>query len=91
VDTPAAYFAAYDGNVAEPNVISVNPRNGHAHVSYCLTVPVLRQEQSKSYKFLQAVKRGYTRRLEADTAYCGLIVKNPLHDMWRTSWHKSEP
>jgi hypothetical protein len=29
--------------------------------------------------------------LEADPAYCGLVVKNPLHVMGRTNWRRTKP
>jgi hypothetical protein len=93
VDNPGAYYAADDANLAMPNIICENRQNGHAHLFYRLESPVSTSILSRSapIKFLEAVQRGYTRRLQADVGYCGLISKNPLHPKWRTEWARLEP
>jgi len=93
IDNPGAYFAADDANLAQPNIICENPKNGHAHLFYRLETPVFTGTSCRMapIKFLEAIQRGYTRRLQADVGYCGLISKNPLHPRWRTEWARLEP
>ena len=93
VDRDDAYRAADDAGLKAPNVISVNPRNGHGHLSYLLATPVHRYVASrrKPLEFYAGVERGYRRRLCADRGYSGLIVKNPLHLDWRTEWQALKP
>jgi len=93
VDRSDAYRAADDANVRPPNFIAVNPFNGHAHLGYLLSVPVLRFPTAhlKPLAYFAGVERGYRRRLQADSGYAGLIVKNPLHPSWRTEWQAVRP
>ena len=93
VDRDDAYCAADDAGLKAPNIISINPRNGHGHVSYLLATPVHRYAASrrKPLEFYAGVERGYRRRLGADRGYSGLIAKNPLHLDWRTDWQALKP
>jgi len=93
IDRPGAYFAAEEANLPEPTVISINPLNGHAHLSYLLEVPVHNHANSPDAPlwYLAAIQRGFTRRLRADRRYSGLIAKNPLHQHWRTDWQALRP
>jgi len=93
IDRPDAYYAHDDANVPQPNVIMVNPENGHAHAAYLLAHPVARHSASRvsPLRFYGAVERGIARRLDADRRYSGLITKNPFHPDWRTEWRRKEP
>ena len=93
IDRDDAYLAADHAGLKAPTVISVNPQNGHGHLSYLLAKPVRRHAASrrKPLEFYAAVERGYRRRLSADRAYSGLIAKNPLHLDWRTDWQALRP
>jgi hypothetical protein len=93
IDQRGAYFAHEDANVPQPNVIMVNPENGHAHTAYLLATPVARHSASRldPLRFFGAVERGIARRIGADRHYTGLIVKNPLHDAWRVEWRREQP
>ena len=93
IDHPGAYFAHDDANVPQPNVIMVNPDNGHAHAAYLLATPVARHSASRvrPLQFYGAVERGIARRLGADRGYVGLIAKNPLHPHWRVEWRREAP
>jgi hypothetical protein len=74
IDRPGAYFAHRDANVPEPNVIMVNPENGHAHAAYLMETPVVRHSmaRSKPLRYFAAVERGIARRIGADRYYAGL-------------------
>ena len=93
IDHAGAHFAHRDANVPEPNVIAINPENGHGHSAVLLAAPVARHSASrlKPLQFYAAVERGIGRRIDADRQYSGLIVKNPLHADWRVEWRREEP
>lgn len=93
IDKPGAIYAAEDANVAAPNWIAENPRNGHAHFGYELEVPVVTSEAGRTapVRYAAAVERAYRRALGADAAYSGLICKNPLHDRWWTHVQRVQP
>jgi alpha-beta hydrolase superfamily lysophospholipase len=75
VDRDEAYRAAEDANLPAPTIISANPENGHALLSYLLDVPVHRFPSSsrRPIDYLADVQRGYTRRLEADRSFNGIV------------------
>ena len=93
LDYDGASLAWKEAGLPQPNIMSINPENGHAHATYFLRSPVLTFEQSrdKPLSYFRAVQRGYIRRLNADSNYSGMIAKNPLHTDWRTIWGRSEP
>jgi hypothetical protein len=76
---------SWQGIVAEPNYTIINKDNGHAHLVYCLEVPVYLHGNvsRKALKFVAAVEAAYSKRLDADEGYIGLIAKNPLHPDWK--------
>ena len=88
IDRADAYFAHRDAVLAEPNFIAINRDNGHAHTAALLAVPVAKHQNARlePLRYFAAVERGYTRRLAADRGYAGLIVKNPMHPVWRVEW-----
>jgi len=88
IDREEAGLAYDEANVAVPNVIVLNPGNGHAHYGYCLEVPVIVSEKARPgpLVFLNGITRGMTRRLGADPGYRNYLAKNPLHPDWRTVW-----
>jgi len=82
IDRDNAAFAWQDfPGLKAPNFAVVNPKNGHAHLYYKLSVPVCRSEmaQIKPLKYLSSLEYTYSNCLGADKAYAGLISKNPLH------------
>jgi hypothetical protein len=93
VDRPDAYFADRDALLPPPNVIAINPENGHGHIAYLLASPVARHSMARlePLRFYAAVERGMARRLDADRCYTGLIAKNPMHACWRVEWRRNEP
>lgn len=93
IDAQDACYAPQDALLPDPNIISVNPKNGHAHVSYRLCAPVASHDAARQapLRFYAAVERGLARRLGADRAYAGVIAKNPLHAHWRTEFRIASP
>ncbi len=93
IDRSDAYFAHRDANLPEPNIIILNPSNGHAHVAYQLENPVACHSTSRDHplRFYSAVERGVGRRLGADPHYRALIAKNPLHPSWNVEWRREDP
>jgi hypothetical protein len=93
IDRADAYFAHRDGCLPQPNVIAINPDNGHGHSAILLATPVARHSASRvgPLRFFADVERGFARRLGADRRYPGLILKNPLHPGWRVEWRREEP
>ena len=93
VDRDEAYRAAEDANLPAPTIISINPANGHGLLSYLLKTPVHRFASSnrRPIEWLADVQRGYTRRLDADRSFHGVVMKNPTHCDWRTTWPTIRP
>jgi Replicase family len=95
IDTPGAALAYRDAVLPAPNIIMINPDNGHAHIAYLLETGVARSANSRlaPLRYLAAVERGFARRLGADRNYAGLVAKNSIHPHWRGScprqWCKS--
>jgi hypothetical protein len=93
IDSPGATIAHDDAYLPPPNVITVNPANGHAHSAYLLKIPVARHSAARiePLRYFAAVERGVGRRLGADRLYVGLIAKNPSHQYWRVEWRRDDP
>ena len=90
IDSDTAAIAWQDANIPNPNFITQNPANGHAHLFYALSSPVCITENArrKPQKLLKGVIEGLTERLGADPCYTGKITKNPLNPRWRTFWNE---
>lgn len=78
------FWASLD--LPEPTWITVNPRNGHAHVCYALKAPVCTTENGHSApkRYLQAIQKSITKLLRADPDYNRMVTKNPFADSWPT-------
>lgn len=76
-----------------PNIITENPQNGHAHVIYQLATPIYKTNASRPKPILYgaAIERALERKLVADTAYPGLITKNPCSDRWKVYTPREKP
>ena len=79
--------AAYDWEelgCPPPNIIAINPDNGHAHAIYILEIPVRKAPDAvlKPLRYAAAVEYALCEKLQADYGYAGLICKNPLHNYW---------
>ena len=87
-----SFFAFDDANLPSPNIISQNKINGNCHIFYMLKTAVWIKGtgSSKAESYLNAIKNSYTKKLKADSAYSGLISKNPIHNEWRNSEHHNK-
>jgi hypothetical protein len=86
VDREYGAFAWEWANLPAPNWAAINLENGHAHLAYLLTTPVVTSAagHEKPLRFAAAVEAGVCLSLKADPGYSGLITKNPLNRRWRT-------
>jgi hypothetical protein len=85
IDRAKAADAWRNGQLPMPSLIMENPGNGHAHIAWRLAVAVsCSHPLSKSLRFLSAIERGYTRRIDSDKAFSmNGLIKNALHPAWR--------
>jgi len=84
------------GRVAgAPNLVVVNPRNGHAHLVYLLGAWVQTDfgdsRRLKVVRYAAAIERAYTAALGADPAYTGRFQHNPLSDAYVTKIGRDTP
>ena len=84
LDSESAFLDWQDVNAPPPNIVALNPDNGHAHLFYGLQVPVHNYATAshKALRYMAAVDIALTHALSADPGYSKLISKNPLHDRW---------
>lgn len=83
VDRPGG-GRAWEAEGLPPPAWSCTTRaNGHGHLAWGLERPVVGRDYStKSVRFLEAVREGFRRRLQADGGYAGVLTKNPLSEDW---------
>jgi hypothetical protein len=88
IDKPRAALAWENANLTAPNTVVINPKNTHAHLFYYLKDPICKTDNArlKPVSYLKAIYQAYALKLQADTAYVGLIAKNPLNPAWQT-WY----
>lgn len=87
IDRPGGGLAWEDANLLPPSWASVNRKNGHAHLVWGLSAPVLVDSLSARVapmRYLAAIESLMRERLQADPGYSGLITKNPAHPLWWT-------
>lgn len=86
IDRPNSAYAWYDANLPPPFAVVVNESNTHCHIIYRLESPVCMSDlaHEKPLRYLDAIQRAYTVKLQADVNYSGLIAKNPFsQNHWR--------
>lgn len=87
VDRVGGAVAWEDANLPPPSWASANRANGHAHLVWGLSAPVLVDSEDMRQapmRYLCAVEAAFREALQADQGYGGLITKNPAHPLWRT-------
>jgi hypothetical protein len=86
IDRAGAAFAAEDAGLPAPSIVSVNPENRHAHITYLLKNPVFTgpNARDKPIKYLRAITDAYVRITGADVSYHGPTCKNPFSPAWDT-------
>lgn len=86
VDRVGGALAWEDAGLPPPTWSACNTENGHAHLVYGLTVPVLVDSpdmRQLPLRYLCAVEAAFRAKLDADSGYTGLITKNPAFPDWR--------
>lgn len=98
IDRPLGALAWEDANLPIPNLIITNPHNGHAHLVWELHTPIWEAKKGDErsgtalpIRYLKATYRAMREALGADTAYNGLLVKNPFHPSWTVTCGRSKP
>jgi hypothetical protein len=89
LDYTGAAFAWEKANLPPPTIAVSNPANGHAHLFYGLTTPVVVKStaaREAPIRYANSVHAAFLARLRADPGYTNGIAKNPLHPSWRSIW-----
>jgi len=87
IDRPGGGLAWEDANLPPPAWATVNRQNGHAHLVWGLSAPVLVDSpdmRQAPLRYLCAVESAFKAKLGADVGYSGLITKNPTNPLWWT-------
>ena len=87
VDRPGGAIAWEDAGLPPPSWAAANRENGHAHLVWGLSAPVLVDglgARDAPMRYLCAVESMTRELLQADAGFAGLITKNPAHPLWRT-------
>ncbi len=87
IDRPGGGLAWQDANLLPPSWSAVSKDNGHAHLAYGMSAPVLTasmEARQAPLRYLNAVESAFRARLQADVGFSGLITKNPAHPLWWT-------
>jgi hypothetical protein len=91
IDASGSAYRWDERGLPPPSYVVVNPVNAHCHYLYELRVPVYYTEHARRapQKFYENTDIALTGLLEADTAFVGHLVKNPLHPYWKTICHNA--
>jgi len=87
IDREGAAYAWEDANLPPPSWTAINQDNGHAHIVYGMSAPVLVDSpdmRQAPLRYLCAIEAAFRAKLDADQDYAGLLTKNPAHPLWRT-------
>jgi len=92
IDSETASADWIDQEAPIPNIIILNPGNGHAHIHYGLETPVHNyfKASDKAKRYMSAIDIALTYKLDADPGYSKLISKNPLNDRWQVVIPRNE-
>lgn len=92
VDSSTARFDWTDNNSPPPNILILNPENGHGHLLYGLISPVHKYADAKEKprRYLGAIDVAMTEELHADPGFTKLLCKNPLNDRWTVLFPRLE-
>lgn len=72
-------------NLPPPNFIVIDKNKGTSHLIYSLEKPIYKDyfDNNKTLNFFAKIQQEYTRLLQGDPCYAGLIAKNPLNEHWK--------
>lgn len=92
LDTPFFWQLLENKVLPAPNLVAFNPENHHCHLYYNLRTPVYKclAARQKPLRYLAAIQYALCRDWGADSAYSGLISKNPVHMDWKTIQLRAE-
>lgn len=84
VDREGGALAWEYAGLPPPAWAAVNRENGHAHIAWALTAPVLTGDGASDapLRYLAAIEAAFREEMQADGGYTGLITKNPVHPRW---------
>jgi len=95
IDSEGGGAAWIEAELPTPNLVVVNPSNGHAHLIYLLGAWVQTDfgdsRRLKVVRYAAAIERAYTATLGADTAYTGRFHHNPLSCAYVTKIGREAP
>ncbi len=95
IDSEGGGAAWIEAELPAPNLVVINPRNGHAHLIYLLGAWVQTDfsdsRRLKVVRYAAAIERAYTAALGADRAYPGRFQHNPLSDAYVTKIGRDAP
>jgi len=95
IDTEGGGAAWIEAELPAPNLVVINPSNGHAHLIYLLGAWVQTDFGDsrclKVVRYAAAIERAYTAALGADTAYAGRFHHNPLSEAYVTKIGRDAP
>jgi len=95
IDTQGGGAAWIEAELPAPNLVIINPRNGHAHLIYLLGAWVQTDfsdsRRLKVVRYAAAIERAYTAALGADPVYTGRFHHNPLSDAYVTKIGRNAP
>jgi hypothetical protein len=95
IDTEGGGAAWIEAELPAPNLVIINPSNGHAHLVYLLGAWVQTDfgdsTRLKVIRYAAAIERAYTAALGADTGYAGRFHHNPLSDAYITKVGRDAP
>jgi len=83
-DYPGAILAWEERNLPPPSWAAKNRENGHAHLVWGLSAPVLVAPEARDgpIRYLAAIEGAFTATLAADPGFTGILTKNPAHPRW---------
>ena len=83
----SSVLAWEEAGLPPPSWAAVNRENGHAHLVWGLSAPVLVDGlgmRDAPLRWLCAIESMFREKMGADPGFSGLITKNPAHPLWRT-------
>ena len=95
IDSEGGGAAWIEADLPAPNLVVVNPRNGHAHLIYLLGGWIRTDfgdpSRLKVVRYAAAIERAYAAALGADKAYSGRFHYNPLSHAYVTKVGRDAP
>jgi len=95
IDSEGGGAAWIEAELPAPNLIVVNPANGHAHLTYLLGAWVRTDfgdpSRLRVVRHAAAIERAYASALGADQAYAGRFQHNPFSDAYVTKIGRQAP